>query len=112
MVASRRLLFTGEGGITPIVVDHSLEGWFMWDRAAIASMLGKRPEDLRYNDPESYQRPAEILAGEFKRSRKDFLKTRCLPYLAERVDYELIASKSSTFRPFFHSLTELNAQRP
>jgi len=93
--------------IRAVVVDHSLEGWLLTDRQALARHLGlpERPL-LRYGDPENECRPAELMARVFRRARRDFLKTDALPALAERVDTQLIAQGSPTFETFRQALVQ------
>lgn len=88
-----------------VVVDHSLEGWLLVDRQALARHLGL-PEGrlLRYGDPENECRPAELMARVFRQARRDFLKTDALPALAERMDVRLVAQGSPTFATFRQAL--------
>ncbi len=96
--------------VRAVVVDHSLEGWLLQDRSALAQYLGVPPTRLRYRDPETECRPAESMRKVFRRSRKrrnSFTKTGDLPSLAELIDTQQLARLSPTFRDFRHAIVEV-----
>ncbi|MBI4235755.1 MAG: DUF4276 family protein [Chloroflexi bacterium] len=70
--------------IEAVVVDHSLEGWLLHDREAIARYLGIPPAGLRYRNPEDDLRPARRMENIFRRARRDFTKTGDGPRRAGR----------------------------
>lgn len=91
--------------VRAVVVDHSLEGWFLADRQALAAYLGCRLSRLRrYPSPETICRPAETMGQVFQRARRTFDKVGDLARLAQRVNVDTIAAGSPTFREFRDAL--------
>lgn len=91
--------------VRAVVVDHSLEGWFLADREALAAYLGCPLSRLRwYPSPETICRPAETMGQVFHRARRTFDKVGDLARLAQVVDVEAIAATSGTFREFREAL--------
>ena len=86
--------------VKAVVVDHSLEGWVLWDRLAIARFLGLEESALHYRNPESEDRPADLMSKLFRQAGRDYIKMGNLPALAARVDVGEIAKHSPTFREF------------
>lgn len=82
------------------VVDHSLEGWLLNDRRAVAQFLGTSPGALRYSNPENTSRPAVAMRRLFSKHGRDFVKTGDLPRLAGTVDPARIEAGSPTFKEF------------
>lgn len=92
--------------VRAVVVDHSLEGWLLADRQALAQFLGIREEQLRYGDPENECRPANVMERIFHRARRDFVKTDALPALAGMMDAGRLAQRSPTFEAFRRALVQ------
>jgi hypothetical protein len=92
--------------IRAIVVDHSLEGWLLYDRPAVAQFLGITERWLGYRNPEHECRPANLMDRLFRRAGRDFIKTRDLPDLANRIDPGQVALLSPTFNEFKLAITE------
>lgn len=89
-----------------VVVDHSLEGWLLSDRAALGRLLGPRSQLPNYGNPEKDCRPAVLMQECFRRNSKDYMKTHHAPRLAELVDIEIISRTSDTFRTFRKAVLE------
>jgi hypothetical protein len=92
--------------IRGVVVDHSLEGWLLCDRQALAQFLGQAEQRLRYGNAENECRPAALMGRLFKQARRDFVKTDVLPRLAEIVDAQRISQGSPTFETFRRILVQ------
>ena len=92
--------------IKGVVVDHSLEGWLLHDREALAGFLNISVTANTYRNPESDCRPATTMGKLFRRARKDFVKTAVLPPLAERADLDKVAQASPTFVAFRSAILE------
>ena len=89
--------------IKAVVVDHSLEGWFLADRQTLAQFLGIAEQRLHYGNPENECRPAELMRL-FNRAGRDFVKTDALPRLAGIVNTRRITQGSPTFEAFRQAL--------
>lgn len=93
--------------IKAVVVDHSLEGWLLWDRLAIARFLGLEESALHYKNPESEDRPADLMNKLFRQAGRDYIKMGNLPALAAKVDVGEIAKHSPTFREFHEAVSSI-----
>jgi len=82
------------------VVVRALEGWLATDPEAVRRVLGRGAEVHIERSLEEICRPAELLEGIFAQHGKNFLKFRDDPLLAEHVNPEEIAKRSSSFRQF------------
>jgi hypothetical protein len=91
--------------VKAVVVDHSLESWFLQDRITLAQFLGIAVSRLKYTNPENQCRPAELMSRMFRLAKRDFIKTESLPGLVERINPETIAQRSPTFCDFQSALT-------
>lgn len=90
--------------VKAVVVDHSLEGWLLGDKGAVAGFLGIQPRRLNYRNPEEECQPAKLMGRIFRRAGRDFVKTGTLASLAEAVDVQGLAHSSPTFRDFQQTL--------
>lgn len=87
-------------GIKYVFVDHSLEGWFLCDRAALRKVLGKNARLPRRWGSETECRPAEYLANIFRNNGRDYIKARDAKRLAREISIKSISAVSDTFRDF------------
>ena len=84
-------------GIDYVVVDHSIEGWLLCDQEALRAVLGPRARINVPANPDQNPRPADLLKRVFKDNRREFIKTRHNPAIAEAADVETIKKCSQTF---------------
>lgn len=89
-----------------IIVDHSLEGWFMVDRGALRKVLGK--ESWLPKKISSFKgcRPARDMERIFHRNKRDFIKKRDDKRLAEEINIGHVRRMCETFQYFAQTVSD------